>query len=34
MIYLIGKGVESGLAFTIMESVRRERVFVRNGSRL
>lgn len=23
MIYLIGKGVESGLAFTIMESVRK-----------
>lgn len=33
MIYLIGKGVESGLAFTIMESVRKEKVFVMSGLR-
>ena len=34
MIYLIGRGVESGLAFTIMESVRKGKGLRMSGSPL
>lgn len=34
MIYLINKGMDSELSFTIMESVRKERGLSPNGRRL